>query len=242
MGNQYFTDETVVFLKELSDNNNREWFNSNKDRYLFHVKQASENFVAQLKQEFANMGLPYIADIKKSLFRIYRDVRFSKNKEPYKTHVGVYFPYKPAFDRQIDSVGLYLHISGFENSNADDGSDCGWEKYPSFISCGVHMPEPAVWKAIRNKWSEDYNEFIKISENRSFRAAFPDMFENEALKRPPAGFDKDDPAIELIKCKEYSVYNSVINKELVNIDQIEYVAGKAAIAVPFLEFFNEAIA
>jgi uncharacterized protein (TIGR02453 family) len=131
-----YTKSGLNFLNELSVNNNRDWFNSNKDIYENELKLPSVSLINDMSARFSSLGLPYIADPHVSMFRIYRDIRFSKNKDPYKTNVGILFPYAPSKvdARPIQHPCLYLHIS----------HDI------TFIAGGIHMPSPQELRSIRH--------------------------------------------------------------------------------------------
>jgi len=107
-----FSPEVISFLKDLKNNNNRDWFNAKKSFYLNEIKEKSLALISEMQYVFAAEDLPFDADLKKSLFRIYRDIRFSKDKSPYKTHIGMFFPYKAGASKlkPVEATGIYLHI------------------------------------------------------------------------------------------------------------------------------------
>ena len=220
-----FSPKTIKFLKDLKANNNRDWFMANKQIYEEEIKQRTQSLVNEMAMAFASEDLPYLADIKKSLFRIYRDVRFSKNKEPYKTNAGVYFPYKAGETghKPGDGGGLYLHI---------EPGDC-------FIAAGRHMPSSEHLKGIRKKIDTDWKELEKIMKSKKLLNEFPDVFESEKLKRMPRGYSEDHPAAELLKLKGYTVYTSIPQKDLNNRKLINMLVKKAKTVVPFLEFLHQ---
>ena len=164
----YFDDETFAFLRELRSHNERAWFNENKDRYERSVKEPMLQFIGDVGPELRKLSSSLVADprpVGGSMFRIYRDVRFSKDKSPYKTHAGAHFQSK-------GGPGYYLHIAP---------AQC-------FIAGGMWMPEPAVLQRVRERISKRPADWKKA------RVVLDDP--EDALKRPPRGFDADDPMIE----------------------------------------------
>jgi uncharacterized protein (TIGR02453 family) len=175
----YFGDDTFAFLRELRSHNDREWFKENKERYERSVKEPLLQFIADVGPELKKISTSLVADprpVGGSMFRIYRDVRFSKDKSPYKTHAGAHFP----SGGRMAGPGYYLHVSPGE----------------SFVAGGIWMPEPAVLQKIRERISERPAEWKKA------RVTLDDT--EDVLKRPPRGFDADDPVIEDIKRKSFT--------------------------------------
>ena len=222
-----FNEETLNFFIDIKDNNNRTWFAENKSRYEKYVKETSLLFIEHIACLFAEVGLPFVADTKKSLFRIYRDIRFSSNKNPYKTHLGIFFPYiSSILDRKpINSFGIYFHIEP--------------EMY--FLSAGIYQPEPSILKDIRERISEDYPRFKDILKSNNFSAIFPDGIDGEKLKKAPKGFDIDHPAIDYLKLKEFSAFLPLTKSEVTNSSISEYIIKVEIAILPLLEFLDGAI-
>ena len=181
--------DTLKFLKELSENNNREWFNDNRDRYQEIRKQFSY-FISVLIHRLNAMdpaiGMP---EPKNCIFRINRDVRFSPDKSPYKTNIGAYIA---SGGRRTFNPGYYVHL---------EPSGC-------FAAGGMYMPPSAALKAIREEIMYDPDVFRGIIENPVFKANFGEIH-GEQLKTAPQGYDKEDPNIDLIRFKSYTVFKSV---------------------------------
>jgi uncharacterized protein (TIGR02453 family) len=175
----YFDEETFAFLRELKRNNDRAWFNANKERYEESVKEPFLQFIDDVGPALRKVSRNLVADprpVGGSLFRIYRDIRFSKDKSPYKTHVGAHFP----LGRGSAGPGYYLHL----------------EPGQCFVAGGMWMPEPAALQQIRERIAERPAEWKK---------ARGDLDHDEAsLKRPPRGFDPDHPMIEDLKRKTFT--------------------------------------
>ena len=176
---------TLQFLKTLEKNNNRDWFNDNKKDYL-DAKEDVEFFIENLIEEIANFDEEILKiDPKKALFRIYKDIRFSKLKIPYKTHFGAAL----GFGKGGKISGYYIHI----------------EPGKSFLAGGVYQPESSVLKQIRNEISMNGVEFLNILGQEDFRNNFRGLSVESKLQRVPAGFEKDHPMAEFLKLKNLIV-------------------------------------
>lgn len=187
---------TLQFLNTLEKNNNREWFNENKNHYL-EAKEDIELFVESLIQEIAPFDEEILKiDPKKAVFRIYRDVRFSKNKIPYKTHFGASL----GMGKGTKISGYYLHI----------------EPGKSFLAGGVYNPEPAVLKQIRNEIRASGDDLLKIIEHKDFRNNFRGFSIEHKLQRVPAGFEKDHLMAEYLKLKSFTVSHPISDEALLD--------------------------
>lgn len=219
-----FTPATLKFLENLKKNNSRDWFTEHKPEYEADVKGMAQSLVIAMEDAFTSTGLPYLADIKKSLFRINRDTRFSKNKDPYKTNLGVFFPYKSheAGHKPIEATGLYFHIEPGE----------------IFIAGGLHMPMPEQLKGIREKIAQDWQELTDIINDKKFKKEFPSMFDSESLKRIPAGYPADHPAADWLKLKGFTAFCNIDIKSTYSRDFINLLVQKAITIQPFLEFLH----
>ncbi len=187
---------TLQFLNTLEKNNNREWFNENKNLYL-EAKEDVELFVESLIQEIAPFDEEILKiDSKKAVFRIYRDVRFSKNKIPYKTHFGASL----GMGKGAKISGYYLHI----------------EPGKSFLAGGVYNPEPAVLKQIRNEIRSSGDDLLKIIEHKDFRNNFRGLSIEHKLQRVPAGFEKDHSMAEYLKLKSFTVSHPISDEGLLD--------------------------
>ena len=177
---RYFEAETLGFLRDLQRHNDRAWFDQNKDRYARFVKEPLLEFIGDAGPELRSISRTLVADprpVGGSMFRIYRDVRFSKDKRPYKTHAGAHFP---SGGKDSPGPGYYFHL---------DPAAC-------FVGGGVWKPEPDVLRQIRERIAARPAEWKKA--RGKLDAA------EDPLKRPPRGFDPDDPMIEDIKRKSFT--------------------------------------
>lgn len=215
---------TIDFLSNLKKNNNREWFEKNKEKYL----AAKENV-----EEFSNELISFISTFDKSIaglthkdcvFRIYRDVRFSKNKAPYKTNMGASIN---SGGRKAMTAGYYIHI----------------EPSKSFLAGGVWMPPSDQLKKIRQEIDYNGKQFHKILDDKAFKKYFGGLDESEGYKlaRPPKGFDKNHPNVELLKFNSYIVWHQYNQKEILSKKFAGEVAKGAKLMKPLIDFLNEAI-
>ncbi|MDR1985099.1 MAG: DUF2461 domain-containing protein [Prevotellaceae bacterium] len=215
---------TLKFLADLSKNNYREWFNSNKKIYEAarnNVLDASKKLSAEIIKFDANI---IFDDPKKYMFRIYRDTRFSKDKEPYKTNMGIIF--SPDGTKKCQLSSYYMHI---------EPKEC-------FVSCGVYMPDAEILKSIRLAIYEDFENFSEIVENKNFKKQFGTLCRDEdCLSRVPTGFDKDSPAAKYLKLKHFYVYKSFSDAEVCNSDYIENAAKALKLTKPLHDWLNKAI-
>ena len=209
---------TLQFLRTLEKNNNREWFNENKTTYQ-EAQQDVISFVEKLIEEMVvfdeEIGK---ADAKKSLFRIYRDTRFSKDKSPYKTNFGASL----GMGKGSQKAGYYLHI----------------EPGKSFLAGGIYMPESSVLKEIRKEISAFGEEFLTIVEKDEFRNYFRGLSVEDKLKKVPQGFEKDDKMAEFLKLKHYIVTHPVSDEQLLNENAAKEFAKIYKSMKPLNDFLN----
>jgi len=211
--------ETLQFLRALKKNNAREWFNNNKDRFVAAYENFTQ-FAQTLIDETAKFDKSATGiDAKDAVFRIYRDVRFSKDKSPYKTHFGAVLTGRG----KGFLAGYYLHL----------------EPGNSFLAGGVHMTEPENMKAIRARISAEGKKFLKIINDKNFKKTF--TLEGDRLVRVPQGFDKEDPMAEYLKYKDLTLIHSLDDKKMLSDDLVPYCAKIFKAMVPFNRFLNEAV-
>src|SRR5262245_849613 len=179
-----------AFFKELAKNNERPWFEENKQRYKESVVAPLSDFIAAMAPRVAKVSKYITVDPRPnggSMFRIYRDVRFSKDKSPYKNHGGVQF--RHALGKDAHAPGFYMHF-------ADD---------EVFYGGGIWMPESDALTKVRRAIEGNAKGWKKITEDKGFTKAFSDGVEGEALSRPPKGFDAEHAYINDIKRKSFFV-------------------------------------
>ena len=212
--------ETLQFLSALKLNNNRDWFNAHKYEY-FTVRKNFEEFAERLLENIKSFDKSlHNIEIKQSLFRIYRDVRFSPNKEPYKTHFGVYFA--KCGGRNSNFAGYYFHLDPEE----------------SFFGGGIYMPIPECLKHLRKEIYYQIDLFKTILNAPAFRQYYDGIEEIEKLKREPLGFPKDFPDIELLKNKHF--FSSCYFNASRSLDDEfhDYVTQGFMAVKPLVDFIN----
>lgn len=210
---------TLDFLKELKANNNRDWFNDHRLLY----EAARDNFATFIEELIISLNKidDFVSDAnpKNSIFRIFKDVRFSKDKSPYKSHFSASIS---KGGRKSDYAGYYIHVEP-ENK--------------TILASGIWHPQPAILKSVRNEISYNHQEYEKIIRNKKFVASFGQV-EGNKLVRPPKGFDKEHPAIEYLKHKDFVVHHKVKDKEICQPSFKDYCVKKFEIAKPFSEYFR----
>lgn len=217
---------TLKFLKDLAKNNNKEWFDANRKTYEA-VREDYIQLADKIIKAFCKKDKDFeTLDAKKCLFRINRDIRFSKDKSPYKTNFGASFE---RGGRISPWAGYYLHIQPGNKS---------------FIAGGVWQPEADRIKKIRQEIDYNWNDFKKIISNEKFKALFGDLEKTKetSLSREPKGYEKDNPAIDYIKLKSWVVSAPLTDAEVTGKDGLKKIVNGFEVMQPFIVFLNEALA
>jgi uncharacterized protein (TIGR02453 family) len=213
---KYFDDDLFAFLRELKGHNERTWFTANKGRYERSVKEPVLAFIGDAGPQLGKLSKQLVADPKPvggSMFRIYRDVRFSRDKSPYKTHIGVHFP----LGKGEATPGYYLHL----------------EPRECFVAAGMWNPGSEQLEQIRTAIAD---------RSADWRKASGDLNEDEnALKRPPRGFDADHPMIEDIKRKSFTGSLRLSDKQLVGDDVMQTFVKTCKELAPLMRFLAGAV-
>jgi len=178
-----FTAGTLKFLRALKRNNRREWFNSHRDDYEAHVRAPMTAVVERLAHDFRAFAPELVASPKLSIYRIYRDTRFSENKAPYKTHAAAVFPTRGL--AKHEGAGLYFHVSHED----------------VWIGGGMYAPQPPQLHAVREHIAANIKHLRAIVESPAFRRRV--TLEGEKLTRVPRGFPKDHEAAEYLKFRHF---------------------------------------
>ena len=224
MNPTYFTPATLEFLAELAANNNREWFGAHKSRYERDLKQPALRFILDFAPHLAGISPCFRADPRAnggSLFRIYRDTRFSRNKSPYKTYAGIQFRHEAG--RDAHAPGFYLHL--------EPGS--------VFVGCGVWRPGGPALSKIREAIDEDPQAWLQASRDEGFQASFE--LSGDSLIRAPKGYTPAHPLIEDLRRKDF-IGVAHLSEETVSSDGfLEKFAGLCREAAPFQRWLCGAI-
>lgn len=214
--------DTLDFLKKLGKNNNRDWFQANKKAF----DSAQDNMTAFAGYLIGEIG-KFDADVanldpKSCVFRIYRDVRFSKDKSPYKINLGAYIA--PGGRKSLQP-GYYFHL----------------QPGASFFAGGKHIPDGGECLKTRNAITKDTAEFLKIVEKKSFRDAFGEL-SGDKLKSAPRGFSSEHEAVEYLKLKEFMAWTELKdNKLIVSTDFPKQLVKLAREMYPFVAFLRKAL-
>ncbi|NRS89250.1 uncharacterized protein (TIGR02453 family) [Flavobacterium sp. 7E] len=219
------TNDSLEFLDDLKANNNRDWFIANKKRYEIFKKDYH-----QLVAAFLDIMKPLdpsleMLEVKNCTFRINRDIRFSKDKSPYKSHIGVWLS---SGAKGNNRAGYYVHI----------------ERGASFIAGGFYSPLPDDLKKVRKEIAFFHEDLEEIINNKIFKKEFGTFARNEksTLKNTPRGYDKEHPAIELLKLKSFEVLQKFDINEITQEDFVTKKSKKLLLLKPLNEFMNRALA
>lgn len=219
------TKETIQFLEDLKFNNNRDWFLENKNRYeLF--KKDYQQLVADLLAVMKPLDPALeMLEVKNCTFRINRDIRFSKDKTPYKTHLGVWMPCGRV--KGQNRPGYYIHLDPKE----------------AFIAGGLYAPEATELKKIRKEIAFFYDDLNEILNEPAFKKVFVDFDRDERslLKNPPRGYEKDHPAIDLLKLKSFETSFKIKFEDVAKPDFVTMATKKLILLKPLNEFISRAL-
>lgn len=216
--------ETLQFLDDLKANNNRDWFVENKKRY-----EAFKKDYQQLVTDLLDAMKPLdpsleMLEVKNCTFRINRDIRFSKDKTPYKSHLGIWLS---SGAKGLNRSGYYIHL----------------EKGASFIAGGLYCPESEDLKKMRKEIAYFHDDLEAILEEKDFKREFGDFDRNEkdTLKNPPRGYDREHPAIELLKLKSFESSQRIEFSAAAKKDFVGVMSQKLIALKPLNDFINRAL-
>ena len=216
--------ELLQFLRQLAKNNNREWFQKNKERYESEVREPLQRFIEAFEPRLRKISPHFVADPSKvggSLFRIHRDTRFSRDKSPYKTYCGVQFRHERAKD--VHAPGFYLHIQPGE----------------VFLGVGLWHPDSDTLKLLRDAIVENPAKWKRAKSAKTFT----DHFElaGDSLKKAPRGYDPDHPLIEDLRRKDFIAVTNLKQKDLTAVAFLDRFTTTCAAAKPFMRYLTEAV-
>lgn len=214
---------TIKFLKDLRKNNNKPWFDGHRDQY----DAAREDVISLAGELIKAIAVfdPLVSNLqpKECIFRINRDIRFSKDKTPYKTNMACYFN---KAGKKGNGAGYYLHI--------EPGS--------SFAAGGIWMPAATDLAKIRQEIDYGFEEWKKLTGNPTFKKQFPaGLADNEVLTRPPKGYDENNPAIDFIKMKSFVISKPFADAGVQDRSFVKAVAKTFLHIYPLVNFLNKAI-
>ncbi len=224
MAVKYFTDSTFTFLKDLKANNNREWFQENKDRYEQHLKDPAIRFIIDFGAHLKKISEHFRSDprtVGGSMFRIYRDTRFSKDKSPYKTYLGIQFRHD--LGKDAHAPGFYLHM----------------EVGGCFAGAGMWRPDSPSLKQIREAMVEDPKAWKRAVGGKRFTDTYD--LEGDRLKRPPKGFDPEHALVEDLKRKDFIGVAKIPKKTITSPDLPKDLARVFGAGTPLMKFLCDAV-
>ncbi len=220
----HFGPDFLRFLSDLREHNDREWFLAHKNRYETAVRDPFLRLVADLGPLLLKLSPHFIADpnpVGGSMMRIYRDIRFSRDKSPYKTAVAAHFP--QASPRGQSGPALYLHL----------------EPGKSLIGGGIWRPEPPVAKKVRDAIVRDPKRWRRIASDRAFKSTY--AMTGDSLKRLPRGYDPDDPLADDLKRKDFIVGSRLADRQITSRTFLQFVIDRYRTAMPLMQFLAESV-
>jgi uncharacterized protein (TIGR02453 family) len=219
-----FSPELFQFLHELSENNVKSWWDPNKERYEREVRTPALAFIRAVGERLSEVS-PHLTAIAKksggSMMRPFRDTRFSKDKTPYKTNVGIQF--RHAAGKDIHAPGMYLHIDPDQ----------------AFLATGLWHPESSALKAIRARIDTEPEAWIAARDDAAFRSTFE--LQGESLKRAPRGYPKDHPLLEDLKRKDHIAVMNLTIDDVLDIGLVDDFIDAFKRASPYMRFLTEAV-
>jgi uncharacterized protein (TIGR02453 family) len=224
-----FSPDAIDFLAELAQNNDRAWFQPRKADYERLLKRPMEQLCVALDERFRSAGIPLSADPAKSPFRIYRDVRFSKDKRPYKTAAAASFGWAGdgpeaagrSHAQNVHASGGYFHLQPGE----------------IYVGGGVWHPEPSWLKGFRDRIVADGDGFRAIVEAPAFREMFGSVSDDgESLKRVPTGYPADHPAADLLRKKNVTFGRRLSDAEATSPDLPSVIVESFAVGTPLMRY------
>jgi uncharacterized protein (TIGR02453 family) len=218
-----FPRDGIDFMKRLKRNNNRQWFEQHKEEYGALVKLPMQSLIVALQPHFERFAPEFESNPKKSIFRIYRDVRFSKDKTPYKTHAAAHFVLRGK-PKGVEGSGYYLHIEPGE----------------VFLGGGIYMPDGDQLKKIRKAIAGQPERFLSIIEQKNLKKVFGRL-QGEKLQRVPRGYEPDHPMAEWLKHKQFFVWVEWPETKCFREKFVDDVAVVFESATPMVRFLNEAM-
>lgn len=224
MPNPYFTTQGMNFLGQIEKNNNRDWFHENKSNYEKLIRTPSLNFIDDMENDLSHISPHFLAVAKKvggSLMRVHRDVRFSRDKSPYKTNIGIQFRHEMGKD--VHAPGFYLHV---------EPGEC-------FIGVGIWKPDSTALGKIRDAIVERDKVWLSAINDKKFKKNFD--LAGESLKTAPRGYDKEHPLIEDLRRKDFIAISHIDDKTVLSKNFKQFVAKRFSEAELYIEFLCKAL-
>ena len=215
----HFSNEAIKFLRGLKRNNDRTWFDARKAVYERELKAPMLALIGEVNEAMAEFAPMHVRPPQKIMMRIYRDIRFSKNKQPYKTHVSAWWV-RDGLEK-TSGGGFYFHVSPEE----------------VFVAAGVYMPEREQLLAIRRHLAEHHKEFRALMKAKKLRSLMTE-FDGASLTRAPKGFPEDHPAIDLLKNRQWGVSAHLPGDWATKASLVKDVVERFKAAAPVIALLN----
>jgi uncharacterized protein (TIGR02453 family) len=227
-----FQPESLKFLKGLKRHNEKPWFEANRPLYERAVKQPLLQLAEELDIRFAKLAPEFVAPPKRALFRIHRDVRFSKDKSPYKTHAALWVFHRDAGR----GVGRESHGGGGFYFHLEPGA--------SMIAAGYWMPPRPALNIIRERLAEDHKPFAKLVTATAFKKRFGGLTDDEAgvrLTRVPRGFAPDHPAADWLRFASFTASRNLTDAEVLSPKLVDSILKDYAVLLPMVRWLNDTL-
>jgi uncharacterized protein (TIGR02453 family) len=223
-----FTPAALRFLRGLSAHNEKPWFEAHRDEYESHVREPMRALIDDMDVRFGHFAPEIGGDVKRSMFRIHRDIRFSKDKSPYKTHAACWFHHRSATrsvgsEAHEGSAGFYFHL----------------EPGNSFLGAGLWMPPRPQLNKLRDNIAEKPKPFIAMTQRLPRR--FGGLTDEDALKRMPRGYAEDHPAAKWLKYQSYTSGRALTDAQVTSAKLPSLLASEFEALLPLVRWLNGAL-
>jgi uncharacterized protein (TIGR02453 family) len=218
-----FRPEALKFLRDLAKHNDREWFTPRKALFEAELKEPMLAIVRKITDAMMDFAPNHVRPAEKSLFRIYRDTRFSSDKRPYKTHVAAWWSHQGL--QKTSGAGYYFHVSAKE----------------VVVAAGAYMPEKEQLAAIRHWLLDNHAAFRKVLQSAAIKKTFVE-FEGNPLTRPPKGFPAEHPALDLVRCRQWGLSATLPAETALDPKIADIVIRHFKLAAPVVDALNTPIA
>ncbi|HXY32510.1 MAG TPA: DUF2461 domain-containing protein [Gemmatimonadaceae bacterium] len=223
-----FRPAALTTLRRLAKNNRKEWFEAHRPEIESEVLAPMRALVEELDVRLARVAPEIVGHPSRSIFRIYRDIRFSKDKSPYKTHVGAWFYHVDADPRQAKdagAAGFYFHL----------------EPGRSMVAAGIWMPAAAPLQKVREALTEDHRSFERIVRSIAFCRRYGEISDEKMLKRLPRGVPIDHPAGRWLRYQSFTAGRRLSDREVTRVDLPDVLARDVKALLPFVRWLNASL-
>jgi uncharacterized protein (TIGR02453 family) len=225
-----FTPASLAFLRGLARHNNKPWFEAHRESYENDVRAPMRELIEEMDARLARSAPEITGDPKRSMFRINRDIRFSRDKSPYKTHAACWFRHQGASHKvggeaEEGSAGLYFHL----------------QPGKSFVGAGIWMPPRPALNKIRDAIAEDPRGFARVVENPRAQRRFGGLDDESMLKRMPRGFADDHPAAKWLKYQSFTIGRELRDTQVVGQGLAKLLEGDFTLMLPLVRSLNRAL-